>query len=92
MYAILDNAGDEAFAYHWHPDGRSDVTAPHLHIGRAYCYGSAVIESHFPTGRVSFQQVVRFLLDDLAVNARRADARPILDGLQRTFEAERTWA
>src|SRR6266508_3039740 len=32
-YELILPAGDELFAFHWHPRGEGRITFPHLHIG-----------------------------------------------------------
>ncbi len=34
-YGLYDRDGREILSYHWHPDARSHVTTPHLHLGAA---------------------------------------------------------
>jgi hypothetical protein len=46
---------------------------------------------HLPTGRVSLEAVVRFLIDDLDVVPRRADWRAILARHEEASGRARTW-
>jgi hypothetical protein len=85
--------GQEVLAFHWHPDGPSRVTTPHLHISA----GSGVVfprllGAHIPTRRISVEQFLRLILDELGVKARRDDWRKVLDKGQRDFEDWQTWA
>src|SRR5215213_270046 len=60
QYALLDQNGREYLAYHWHPDGSSHVTEPHLHLGPAARVGvGELAAAHLPTGPVSLASVVR---------------------------------
>jgi hypothetical protein len=53
QYALLDRDGREYLGYHWHPDGVSHVTEPHLHLGPAAQVGVAMLAAaHMPTGTV----------------------------------------
>jgi hypothetical protein len=47
---------------------------------------------HIPTGRVSFEQVVRFLVDDLEVVPQRHDWRDVIAESEERFRAFRTWS
>lgn len=80
-YRVLDLEGRELVAYHWHPEGVSPVTYPHLHlssrlapipVGRG---GEPVAlgEVHLPTGFVAFADVVRLLIVAFGVQPRRTD-------------------
>ena len=65
-YAVEAEDGLEIFGYHWHPEGPSPIIFPHLHIGRGCGIGSPEVvgKAHFPTGRVAFEDVIRFLIDE----------------------------
>jgi hypothetical protein len=80
-----DDAGIESVAWHWHP--RSRVTHPHAHVAGLAMGGRA----HLPTGRVSIESVLRFLLDDLGVPARRPDYAEVLAEAERLFIRRRRW-
>jgi hypothetical protein len=78
VYQVKNSDQRELFAYHWHPVGRSHVTAPHLHIsGRTE--PAELGDVHFPTGPVTLADVVRLLIRDFQVRPRRADWSRILD-------------
>lgn len=77
-YRGLGAEQGEVFAYHWHPESRSRVTAPHLHIGSGMNIPKAVSAAHFPTGPVMLHEVVRLLISDFGVRPRRADWARIL--------------
>lgn len=85
-YHILDRDGREILAYHWHPDGVSSVTEPHLHLSgqlRPLDAGRRAVpiplgEMHLPTGIVSLAQVVRLLITEFGVEPRRDDWETVL--------------
>jgi hypothetical protein len=56
---------DELWAFHWHPDGKSDVTYPHMHLGLPLLAESAPIsnKAHPPTGRMTLEQAIRWVID-----------------------------
>lgn len=66
-------------AYHWHPQGRSPITTPHLHLGS----GSGAIDlltgAHLPTGTVTLVDIVRMAVGELGVRPLRGDWAAILD-------------
>ena len=76
-YAFHDSEGREILAYHWHPEGISPLTIPHLHLGPAAHVGFAPLHrAHLPTRRIQFIQfddILRLALTDLGVTARRTD-------------------
>ena len=84
-------------AYHWHPDGSSPVTIPHLHVPAAEAVVMAqqpgspraglkthLGKAHFPTGLIGLEDVAELLIRDFAVVPTRADWQ---DVLQRNREA-----
>lgn len=60
-YALLTGAdGEEIFAYHWHPRGRSPITTPHFHLGPgARVERDDVAGAHFPTNRIALEEFLR---------------------------------
>lgn len=85
-YQIVDAERQELLALHWHPEGISPVTDPHLHltgrVGRVVAPGSgapiAFGGMHIPTGVIPFVRVVRLLIEEFAVEPRRPDWRDVL--------------
>lgn len=73
-YRLDDLDGREIVAYHWHPDGRSPVLVPHVHLGAAL--GSLRPEAskaHLLTGRVTPVAVLWFAIERFRVAPRRSD-------------------
>lgn len=76
--------GLEILAYHWHPDTRSHVLDPHLHVGPATIGTNAIYrpgvmhQVHFPTGFVPLASVIRMAIEELGVEPRRPDWESIL--------------
>lgn len=91
IYKIADANGVTILEFHWHPANSGRVTWPHIHA-----YGTHVSlelhKLHPPTGRISIESVVRFLIEDLGVVPRRADWPAILDRNERLFRERRTWS
>jgi hypothetical protein len=86
-YTFLDAQGSEVFSYHWHPG--IGPRYPHMHIKSTPV--KALAKAHFPTGRVSLEEFVRVLLQDLKMRPRRANWKHILQETQAAFVRWRTW-
>ncbi|MFT4038603.1 MAG: hypothetical protein QM692_10520 [Thermomicrobiales bacterium] len=91
LYRILDMANRELAAYHWHPDGSSTVTTPHLHVPGAEAVVMAQPQGspragqkthlgkvHFPTGHIGLDDVAELLIRDFAVVPARRDWQAVL--------------
>jgi len=65
-------------ASHWHPDGRSQVTIPHFHVGGTLG-GIPFAKLYAPTGPITLLDVLRFAIVELGVEPRRGDWREVLD-------------
>jgi hypothetical protein len=76
-YTIRKRNDSELLAYHWHPDGTSRVTWPHLHVGAANS-PPVLPRTHLPTGHVPLQDIVRLVIEELGVEARRDDWREVV--------------
>lgn len=72
-YTILDSNEHEILAYHWHPDGLSNVRTPHFHVGSAILdtqvheLGRTFSKMHMPTGEITIADVVRALIEEFGV-------------------------
>jgi hypothetical protein len=85
-YTLTDATGREMFAYHWHPSGRSSVTWPHLHLGPALGQLSmSATQTHFPTGPVAIEDVIRTAINWFGVRPLRQDWEAALDGTRQLF-------
>lgn len=91
-YEISDRDGHEILTYHWHPEGVSPVTEPHLHLSgrlRPLDLGPrdapvALGEMHLPTGVVTLAQVVQLLITEFGVEPRREDWGTVLRAADST--------
>ncbi len=89
-YRLSDGDGRELISWHWHPAPLPGPEFPHLHVAS----GPGGRHAHIPTGRVSIESVLRFLLNDLGVPARREHAHDwdqILNEAERAFAEHRRW-
>ena len=74
--------------WHWHPESRSRVKTPHLHLPAGAPYSQSV---HVPTGRITFEDVVRFLIEELGVRPAHDDWSDVLNEQRDLHVAHRTW-
>jgi len=80
-HSLEDEAGREFVAYQWHPE-QGSIDLPHLHIGTGVGASlGSVHKYHFPTGRVSLEDVLRLAIRVFQVEPVRAD----LQGVSDTF-------
>jgi hypothetical protein len=81
------------FAYHRHPNERSPMTYPHIHLYQgAQVSRNGVGKAHFPTGRIALEDVLRLVITQFNVIPLRNDWEAVLDTTQSAFEEFRTWA
>jgi hypothetical protein len=92
-YAVETEDSLEIFGYHWHPEGSSPVVFPHLHIGPGAGIGKSELtcKAHFPTGRVAFEDVIQFLIDEFDVQPDRALWQELSDKTKALFTKHKSW-
>lgn len=79
MYSLNDAAGREILAYHWHPEGRSRITKPHLQLGKgADVRRTELADAHLPTGNVTLDENLLLAITEFGVRPIRADWHEIL--------------
>lgn len=94
-YILSSQEGREILTYHWTPeeDDALMITTPHLHVGSVNISDTAPLSPktfnklHVPTGVVSLQSVVRFLITEVGVEPRRADWSEILEEASEPMSA-----
>ena len=92
QHALEDEDGKEIIAYHWHPERGSAYNFPHLHIGTGVGASlGSIHKHHFPTGRVSLEDVLRLAIKEFGATPARADWEGVLEETQAIYEALRTW-
>jgi hypothetical protein len=77
----------EIIGYHWHPQGRSPITYPHLHLH----HGAGEVEynlgkAHLPTGRIAIEDILRLAITHFNVEPLRDDWEDILASSQSAFQ------
>ena len=74
QYRLEDAGGRETVAYHWHPQGRSHVAVPHLHLGAGLgTILAEMTEAHLQTGMVTPVALLAIAVENFGVVPRRAD-------------------
>lgn len=78
QYQVHTNAGEEILAFHWHPE-RGSPDRAHLHISSgAGTLRPELQRAHVPTGPVSLEDFLAFLIRDFDVRERRHDWEEVL--------------
>ena len=79
-YALYGADGRAIVIYPWHPEGRSHMTTPHLHLGAGAEVGRRdLADAHLPTGHIVLQDVLRLAIAEFGVRPLRRDWSEILD-------------
>jgi hypothetical protein len=84
-----EKAEDALFAWHWHPQSRPEC---HIHIGAPHATATDLHKKHVPAGRVSFEEVLLFLIDEMGVKPSRKTFRADLTDSLARFETYRSWS
>jgi hypothetical protein len=96
FYEVATRAGDEVLVYHWTPETEEGRNYGHLHVGRSCIAEASPLPHdrfhrlHIPTGRVSLESILRFLIEDLEVPSRKENWRDVLSNTERAFNQHRT--
>lgn len=90
-YQVREQDGPEIIAFHWHPGRRGQPEFPHLHVASHVGSVHMAAKHHVPTGRVSLESVVRFLIEELHARPLRQDWQRVLDEGQQHFDRRRSW-
>jgi hypothetical protein len=93
IYEVADESDEPIARFHWHSVSAQpgdEVRWPHVHVhgDRA---ALTLHKLHLPTGRVSIESVVRFLIDDFDVVPVRANWDAILREREEAFKRWRSW-
>lgn len=91
-YSIENKSGAELIAYHWHPEG-TDIPYPQVHVGQGVLKDKEyrLQEKHFPTGRISLEQVMVLAMKEFGVKPIRQDWETVLGHTQGRFDKYKTW-
>jgi hypothetical protein len=90
-YGLEDGDGQEVLAYHWHPEARSALTIPHLHLGAGAGHlRRELYRAHLPTGRIALEDFLRLAIRDFGVQPLHTDWQEVLEKAARMYEEMRT--
>jgi hypothetical protein len=94
-FALYDSpdGGPYLLAYHFHPDPeRRGYQRPHLHVRARPAWAPGWLHKrHLPTSRISCEQFVRLLIEELGIRRAGSDWERVLDDTERRVQARRTW-
>jgi hypothetical protein len=92
-YSLRLATGQGVFDYHWHPDGNSHETRPHLHIGSSQLAADGVIakKRHLHTGRITFESVIRTVIE-IGATPLREDWENRLNAAEWPHIQHRSWS
>ena len=79
---------DYMFAWHWHP---SQPPECHLHVSAELSNHMKLDKKHLPTARVSFEEVLRFLIEEFDVEPAKSEWQGVLAETQERYERHRSW-
>lgn len=83
-----ERAEDALFAWHWHPLARPEC---HIHIGAPHSTATDLHKKHVPAGRVSFEEVLLFLISEMGVQPIKDSWEADLGDALDRFETYRSW-
>jgi len=85
--------GKEVISAHWHPNSSSPYKEPHWHIGSAALaeFGVRLEHAHIPSPRVSFEGMIRFMIEQMGVAPHREDWSERLERTESVFETYKNW-
>lgn len=79
MYSVEDDARQERFSWHWHPDTSGPHKQPHVHFPSTMISeaGAFLAREPMPTGRATFEEFIRYVIKsfDLKPLCAEWDAR-----------------
>lgn len=62
IHEVVNHNDERIAAWHWHPNApRSPVKFTHLHVAKSSPFSTL----HYPTNRVSIEEVVRFVIEEM---------------------------
>lgn len=90
MYSVMEDteAQREIVGFHWHP-GEQGFNEAHMHIPDHP--SSQMQHAHIPSGRVSIESFVSFLIREFKVKAHQTGYRGILEHSEGRFRRFRNW-
>lgn len=82
------NSDARVAAWHWHPDVKnSSVTYPHFHLPK----NAAFSNKHFPSGRITVEEIVRFIITEMEAVPVNNNWAERLDDSEALHKLHRSW-
>jgi hypothetical protein len=72
-----------------HPNTKTKI--PHIHLYAGSNVSAELFKKHIPTERISIEEVIRFLIEELGVQAIRTDWDSVLSQNLQAHKTWRTW-
>jgi hypothetical protein len=93
MYSVEDQSGRERISWHWHPGTSGPHKAPHAHLneGVISMEGSFLARVPLPSGRITFEECIRYLIGSLQLEPLHEDWRDRLAAAETPHKLYRTW-
>jgi hypothetical protein len=74
------------------PEGIEDSIPAFAHIGAGIGSSPGLLDKkHIPTGRIPFEDIIKFAILEPGVEPKREDWREVLSETRAAFEERRTW-
>lgn len=96
-YQVVTADLDEVVLFHWHPytteSGKPLTVHPHIHLGERLLAkkGPLSRKAHIPSGRVAFEDVVEFVINECGARPSRRDWKLVLDKSRDDFRSHSSW-
>lgn len=91
-YMVGTDPSFETALLQWHSHGYAGRPEPHVHVHSNDHPLGRLAKFHVPTGRVSFESIIRFLIQDLEVVPAQSRWSETLEDCERRFVKHRTWS
>ena len=94
IYEVTGPKSQPIVSAHWHPLARdSRFLDPHWHIGGVTLARNRVYldRAHIPSPRVSIEEFIRLLIEELDVAPRQEDWDRRLRPIHKAFAEHKTW-
>jgi hypothetical protein len=94
IYAVTGPRSEQIISAHWHPLARNSRFAdPHWHIGGVtLAKGHVYLDrAHIPSPRVSIEEFIRLMIEELGVEPRTDDWDSRLRRTHKAFAEHKTW-
>jgi hypothetical protein len=93
LYGVERADGRELVGAHWHPNSQSRHVEPHLHFSNLVTSQEGAFLARHPiyTGRVTFEWVIRFAVENLGAAPKVTDWATRLERTEGPHRENRTW-